>query len=139
MIYLMLFGLDFYNNLTTLLSFFSIVSIIVIILGIIIHLVLYSEAINTYDEETIAYRFKLFSSYIIKRKCYILSIISITFLMPATKTVTIAVGLYAGEQVVTYIQDSPLTKKAYQLAEKKIDELLEETKTKETKEEEGKK
>lgn len=59
--------------------------------------------------------------------------------MPATKTVTIATGLYAGEQVVTYIQDSPLAKKAYQLAEKKIDELLEETKTKETKEEEGKK
>lgn len=135
MIYLLLFGLDFYNNLTKLLSFFSVVSIIVMILGTIIHLVLYGESITLDDEEKIKNSFKLFSSYIIKRKWYILSLVSVTFLMPATKTVTIAAGLYAGEQVVTYIQDSPLAKKAYQLAEKKIDELLEETKTKE----EGKK
>lgn len=105
------------------------------ILGTIIHLVLYGESITLDDEEKIKNSFKLFSSYIIKRKWYILSLVSVTFLMPATKTVTIAAGLYAGEQVVTYIQDSPLAKKAYQLAEKKIDELLEETKTKE----EGKK
>lgn len=135
MIYLLLFGLDFYNNLTKLLSFFSVVSIIVMILGTIIHLVLYGESITLDDEEKIKNSFKLFSSYIIKRKWYILSLVSVTFLMPATKTVTIAADLYAGEQVVTYIQDSPLAKKAYQLAEKKIDELLEETKTKE----EGKK
>lgn len=135
MIYLMLFGLDFYNNLTKLLSFFSVVSIIVIILGTIIHLALYGEAITIRDEEKIINRFKLFSFYILKRKWYILSLVSVTFLIPATKTVTIAAGIYAGEQVVTYIQDSPLAKKAYQLAEKKIDELLEETKPKE----EGKK
>lgn len=53
--------------------------------------------------------------------------------MPAPKTVAIATGLYASEQIVTYIQDSPLAKKAYQLAEKKIDELLEESQTKDSK------
>ena len=135
MIYLMLFGLDFYSNLVKLLTFFSIIVTITGVIGTFLHFVLYSEATSIRDEETIIRKFLLFGSYIVNRRWYILSIISITFLMPATKTVTIAAGLYAGEQVVTYIQDSPLAKKAYQLAEKKIDELLEETKTKE----EGKK
>ena len=135
MIYLMLFGLDFYSNLVKLLTFFSIIVTITGVIGTFLHFVLYSEATSIRDEETIIRKFLLFGSYIVNRRWYILSLISITFLMPATKTVTIAAGLYAGEQVVTYIQDSPLAKKAYQLAEKKIDELLEETKPKE----EGKK
>ena len=135
MIYLMLFGLDFYSNLVKLLTFFSIIVTITGVIGTFLHFVLYSEATSIRDEETIIRKFLLFGSYIVNRRWYILSLVSVTFLMPATKTVTIAAGLYAGEQVVTYIQDSPLAKKAYQLAEKKIDELLEETKTKE----EGKK
>ena len=135
MIYLMLFGLDFYSNLVKLLTFFSIIVTITGVIGTFLHFVLYSEATSIRDEETIIRKFLLFGSYIVNRRWYILSLVSVTFLMPATKTVTIAAGLYAGEQVVTYIQDSPLAKKAYQLAEKKIDELLEETKPKE----EGKK
>ena len=135
MIYLILFGLDFYSNLVKLLTFFSIIVTITGVIGTFLHFVLYSEATSIRDEETIIRKFLLFGSYIVNRRWYILSLISITFLMPAPKTVVIAAGLYAGEQVVTYIQDSPLAKKAYQLAEKKIDELLEETKTKE----EGKK
>ena len=131
----MLFGLDFYSNLVKLLTFFSIIVTITGVIGTFLHFVLYSEATSIRDEETIIRKFLLFGSYIVNRRWYILSLVSVTFLMPATKTVTIAAGLYAGEQVVTYIQDSPLAKKAYQLAEKKIDELLEETKTKE----EGKK
>ena len=135
MIYLILFGLDFYSNLVKLLTFFSIIVTITGVIGTFLHFVLYSEATSIRDEETIIRKFLLFGSYIVNRRWYILSLISITFLMPAPKTVVIAAGLYAGEQVVTYIQDSPLAKKAYQLAEKKIDELLEETKPKE----EGKK
>ena len=131
----MLFGLDFYSNLVKLLTFFSIIVTITGVIGTFLHFVLYSEATSIRDEETIIRKFLLFGSYIVNRRWYILSLVSVTFLMPATKTVTIAAGLYAGEQVVTYIQDSPLAKKAYQLAEKKIDELLEETKPKE----EGKK
>ena len=131
MIYLILFGLDFYSNLVKLLTFFSIIVTITGVIGTFLHFVLYSEATSIRDEETIIRKFLLFGSYIVNRRWYILSLISITFLMPAPKTVVIAAGLYAGEQVVTYIQDSPLAKKAYQLAEKKIDELLEETKTKE--------
>lgn len=68
----------------------------------------------------------MFGYYIIKRKYYILFLIIITSLLPAPKTVTIAAGLYTGEQLVKYAQETPLAKKAYQLAEKKIDELLSE-------------
>lgn len=133
MIYLMLFGLDFYSNLISLLKFFSWVIIITYIVIAIVYLVRYSEAYYEEDLEKIAHGFQKFSSYVIKRKWYIFSLVSITFLMPAPKTVAIATGLYAGEQVVAYIQDSPLAKKAYQLAEKKIDELLEESQTKDSK------
>ena len=129
----MLFGLDFYSNLISLLKFFSWVIIITYIVIAIVYLVRYSEAYYEEDLEKIAYGFQKFSSYVIKRKWYIFSLVSITFLMPAPKTVAIATGLYAGEQVVAYIQDSPLAKKAYQLAEKKIDELLEESQTKDSK------
>lgn len=130
MIYLLLFGLDFYNNLTSLLSFLSVVITCVGILGALFYSILYSEALNRKDKEDIVYKAWAFGSYIVKRKWCILSLISVTFLLPAPKTVAIATGLYAGEQVVTYIQDSPLAKKAYQLAEKKIDELLEESQPK---------
>lgn len=135
MIYLLLFGLDFYNNFINLLNFFTISAMLIGIIGTLTYMILYHEALYPEDRADIIGKSWKFGAYIVKRKWYILSLISVTFLMPAPKTVAIATGLYAGEQVVSYIQDSPLAKKAYQLAEKKIDELLEETQTKE----EGKK
>lgn len=133
MIYLMLFGLDFYSNLISLLKFFSWVITVTCVISALVYWIRYAEAYYIEDQEKIVHGFRKFYSYITQRKWYVLSLISVTFLMPAPKTVAIATGLYAGEQVVTYIQDSPLAKKAYQLAEKKIDELLEESQTKDNK------
>lgn len=126
MIYLLLFGLDFYNNLITLLNIFTIGTVSISLLGVVMYLVLYIEAVNNDIKDDIIYRCYMFGYYIIKRKYYILFLIIITSLLPAPKTVTIAAGLYTGEQLVKYAQETPLAKKAYQLAEKKIDELLSE-------------
>ena len=121
MIYLLLFGLDFYNNLIILLNIFTIGTVSISLLGVVMYLVLYVEAVNNDIKDDIIYRCYMFGYYIIKRKYYILFLIIITSLLPAPKTVTIAAGLYTGEQLVKYAQETTLAKKAYQLAEKKID------------------
>lgn len=135
MIYLILFGLDFYDKLNELLNVISVSILSFCVIGFVIFSVLYSEAVNMKDKEDIVYRVFSFSLYLYKQRWLFIFICSFTFLLPSSKTVAIATGLYTGEQIITYIQDSPLAKKAYQLAEKKIDELLEESQPKE----EGKK
>ena len=133
MIYLVLLGLDFYDNLLRLLAFFSVIGIVIGIAGFGSYFILYNEAVQDSEKTDVIYKIWSFGAYIVKKKYYLISLVTLTFLMPSPKTITLVTGLYVGEQFVTYIQDSPLAKKAYLLAEKKIDELLDETNSKEGK------
>lgn len=136
MIYLLLFGLDFYDKLVFVCYVISVLGLTSIVIGFLFYK--FNETTygvrqyltnpdfepDSFDyEQIVNYKFGL-TLFSYKKKAIIFSLF--TALLPSSKTITIATGLYAGEQLVKYAQETPLAKKAYQLAEKKIDELLSE-------------
>lgn len=132
MIYLILFGLDFYEKFHALLFTVTLILSVIMLLALTIYLILRQDVKDNSVDDTVMSVWDMVLKTL-KLKKLTIFLVCFTILIPSPKTVTIVTGLYAGEQVVTYIQDSPLAKKAYQLAEKKIDELLEETQTKDKK------
>nr|DAV68793.1 MAG TPA: hypothetical protein [Caudoviricetes sp.] len=131
MIYLILFGLDFYEKFHALLFTASLLLSIGTLIGLAMRLILQPVNIDIADDTILSawnLAIKLF-----KLKKLTIFLVCFTILIPSPKTVNITTGIYAGEVVVDKVKDTPLAQKAYQLAEKKIDELLEESQTKDSK------
>lgn len=135
MIYAILFGLDFYTGLRSLLGILVLMSVVLFIASCFIYGVISdSEAVaeykkdNTYEpdydhQRTEVNLFKV--AHVLYRKRYlVLALWAVYAFLPTSKTLYIASGIYAGQTIVEQVKGSPLANKAYQLAEKKLDELL---------------
>ena len=78
--------------------------------------------IKFYTSEAMAYKFCI--GFI--KKWWIGVLATLAFFAPSKDTVYIATGLYVGETMYNSYKDTPLAKKAYNLAEMKLNELLDE-------------
>lgn len=134
MLYAILFGLDFYQSFYfTLKVFLVLISCGVVILGFFSPLIIagrwtYLKAPeDDYDRKL--YRNEYMASEImlkIVKSVWLYLFILISIFIPSKETIYIATGLYVGESVYTAYKDTPLAKKAYNLAEMKLNELLDE-------------
>lgn len=134
MLYAILFGLDFYQSFYfTLKVFLVLISCGVVILGFFSPLIIagrwtYLKASeDDYDRKL--YRNEYMASEImlkIVKSVWLYLFILISIFIPSKETIYIATGLYIGESVYTAYKDTPLAKKAYNLAEMKLNELLDE-------------
>lgn len=136
MMYAILFGLDFYQSLKTVLFVAQGIYFVGLVLCLFTISILaeanysYEKAlqdgneyyIKFYTSEAMAYKFcKGFL-----KKWWIGVLVTLSFFAPSKDTVYIATGLYVGESVYNSYKDTPLAKKAYNLAEMKLNELLDE-------------
>lgn len=136
MLYAILFGLDFYQSLITV--FYLLTSVYVI--GLIISITVvcinadfnfkYENAVKDNNEYYISMYIGYAKVYQVCRaflkKWWIGVLVVLTFFAPSKDTVYIATGLYVGESVYNTYKDTPLAKKAYDLAEMKLNEMLDE-------------
>lgn len=134
MMYAILFGLDFYQSFYfTLKVFLVLISCGVVILGFFSPLIIagrwtYLKA-HEDDYDRKLYRNEYMASEImlkIVKSVWLYLFILISIFIPSKETIYIATGLYVGESVYTAYKDTPLAKKAYNLAEMKLNELLDE-------------
>ena len=137
MLYLIVFGLDFYSNLLILLKILTVLSIITLIIAIPLYVynsnTKYVEKYkidpnnkdNNYYGGSEIRNYKI-SISILKKKTLMVSIIILTVLAPSDKTLYMALGIYTGQTVIEKVQNSPLATKAYTLLEQKINEMLDE-------------
>lgn len=129
MIYFVLFGLDFYQKFHALLFTITLLLSIGTLIGLVMRLILQPVNTDTTDDTILSawnLAIKLF-----KLKKLTIFLVCFTILIPTPTIMKLATGLYASEKVVNLVADSPLAKKAYQLVEKKIDELTSEITEKE--------
>lgn len=132
MIYLMLFLIDFYKKFHAIFSISTIFLTVFILLVLFIRLAMSKAVILNEADDLVLYWWNL-TGKVLKYKVSIIFCICFAILIPSPTTLNIATGIYVGEVVVDKVKDTPLAQKAYQLAEKKIDELLEESQTKDNK------
>lgn len=134
MMYAILFGLDFYQSLYYALKVFLIVA------GICAGLFAFFSPIllgyrwkylnapeDSYDRSL--YRSEFMATEIafkLMKNGWLILLVLIALFIPRKETVYIATGLYVGESVYNSYKDTPLAKKAYNLAEMKLNELLDE-------------
>lgn len=137
MIYLILFGLDMYSGLTTVLFFLTLIMVILTVVSGFM-MVMYEDSDQVYDykqdptirltDEGAIYWLRaktLFSyRYIALCLCLLLAV------LPNKDTIRLAIGIYAGEVIYTQVKDNPLAIKAYNIAEQKLNELLNDLDTK---------
>ena len=131
--YAILFGLDFYQSLYYALKVF------LIVVGICAGLFAFFSPLfldyrwkylnapkDSYDRRLHHSEFMAteIAFKIMKNGWFILVLIAL--FIPRKETVYIATGLYVGESVYNSYKDTPLAKKAYNLAEMKLNELLDE-------------
>lgn len=138
MLYLMIFGLDFYSTLLILLEIMTGLSIFFLVLAIGAYELSRKEksvqnyiANKNYEpknslEETEIEGYK-FAKCIMRKKKWIISVIIVTIFAPSTSSLYTALGVYVGKTLVENTQESPLATKAYTLLERKINEMLGET------------
>lgn len=138
MLYLMIFGLDFYSTLLILLKIMTGLLIFFLILASgIYELSRKEKSVQNYIadknyvpkdsfEETEIDGYKLAKS-VLRKKKWMLGVIIVTIFAPSTSSLYTALGVYVGKTLVENTQESPLATKAYTLLERKIDEMLEET------------
>lgn len=134
MMYAILFGLDFYQSLYFALKVFLVlIGGGAVILGFFSPLFIagrfaYLKATET-DYERTLYRNEYIASEImlkVVKSVWLYLSILIAIFIPSKETVYIATGLYVGESIYNSYKDTPLAKKAYNLAEMKLNELLDE-------------
>lgn len=136
MLYTILFGLDFYQSLKNVLAVMQGLYFLGLVLSLFTISILaeanysYEKAvqeeneyyIKCYTSEAMAYKFCI--GFI--KKWWIGVLATLAFFAPSKDTVYIATGLYVGETMYNSYKDTPLAKKAYNLAEMKLNELLDE-------------
>ena len=134
MLYAILFGLDFYQSLYYALKTF------LIVVGICAGLFAFFSPIlfgyrwkylnapeNSYDRSLYRSEFMATELFIkVIKNFWLILLVLIALFIPRKETVYIATGLYVGESVYSTYKDTPLAKKAYNLAEMKLNELLDE-------------
>lgn len=137
MLYLVIFGLDFYSTLLILLEIMTGLSIFFLILASGTHELLRKEksvqnyiADNNYvpkdsSGEPELEVYKLAKS-VLRKKKWMLGVIIVTIFAPSTSSLYTALGVYVGKTLVENTQESPLATKAYTLLSHKIDEMLDE-------------
>lgn len=136
MLYAILFGLDFYQSLKTVFIVIQGLYFLGLVLSLFIISIL-TEAYYSYDKavrENHEYYIKFYLSEAMTyksckgfiKKWWIGVLVTLTFFAPSKETVYIATGLYVGESMYNDYKDTPLAKKAYNLAEMKLNELLDE-------------
>lgn len=137
MLYLIIFGLDFYSTLLILLEIMTGLSIFFLILAFCAHeLSLKEKSVQNYIadknyvpkdvlEETAIGSYK-FAKCIMRKGKWMLSVIILTIFAPSTNSLYTALGVYVGKTLVENTQESPLVTKAYTLLSHKIDEMLDE-------------
>lgn len=134
MLYAILFGLDFYQSLYyALKTFLIVVGICVALFAFFSPLFLdyrwkYLNAPeNSYDRSL--YRNEFMATEIalkLVKNVWLILLVLIALFIPRKETVYIATRLYVGETMYNSYKDTPLAKKAYNLAEMKLNELLDE-------------
>lgn len=136
MLYAILFGLDFYQSLKNVLAVMQGIYFLGLVLSLFTISILaeahysYEKAVQEeneyyikfYTSEAMAYKFCI--GFI--KKWWIGVLATLAFFAPSKDTVYIATGLYVGESMYNSYKDTPLAKKAYNLAEMKLNELLDE-------------
>lgn len=134
MLYAILFGLDFYQSLKTVLFVAQCIYFVGLVLCLFTIFILaeahysYEKALQDGNEYYIkfytgeAMAFKFCKGFL--KKWWIGVLVTLSFFAPSKDTVYIATGLYVGESVYNSYKDTPLAKKAYNLAEMKLNELL---------------
>lgn len=137
MLYLIIFGLDFYSTLLNLLEIMTCLSIVFLIVAFCAYELSQKEkSVQKYIadknyvpkdnvEETEIDGYKLAKS-VLRKKKWMLGVIIVTIFAPSTSSLYSALGVYVGKTLVENTQESPLTTKAYALLSNKIDEMLDE-------------
>ena len=134
MLYAILFGLDFYQSLYYALKTF------LIVVGICAGLFAFFSPLflgyrwkylnapeNSYNRSLYCSEFMATEIALkLVKNVWLILLVLIALFIPRKETVYIATGLYVGESMYNSYKDTPLAKKAYNLAEMKLNELLDE-------------
>ena len=135
MIYLILFGLDFYSNIVSFVSLCSILGVVAYICMLFfipmlddMYQVRQKRKDPSYKGEDSFDKLVLLlydvGCKLLKSTKLLIALVIFASILPNAKTVYVATGLVSGDYVVSSLKNNPLGQKVYQIAEQKLDNII---------------